>query len=142
MTTWKGRRMRTRATDAPATAEDGIPPEDRKFRRELSSGVTALALLGILGRATEPLYGYSIAKRMEERGEGSRIVKHGTLYPVLRSLEVGGLLESSVEPSISGPPRRYYVITPQGREALLRWTGIWRETTVFIGGLTGGLEDD
>jgi len=118
--------------------EDGQPPEDRKFRRELSSGITALALLGILGGARTPLYGYSIAKRMEETGEGARIVKHGTLYPVLRSLEAAGLLDSTVEPSVAGPPRRYYGITDAGRAALERWRGIWMETAAFMDGLIGG----
>ncbi len=118
--------------------EDEIPSEDRKFRKELSAGITALALLGIMDGASEPLYGYSIAKLMEERGEGSRIVKHGALYPVLRSLEDAGLLSSTVTPSVAGPPRRYYAITDRGRETLARWAGIWNETTVFVDGLLGG----
>ncbi|MFO7626030.1 MAG: PadR family transcriptional regulator [Candidatus Fermentibacteraceae bacterium] len=118
--------------------DDGMPPEDRKFRKELSAGITALALLGIMDGATGPLYGYSVAKLMEEKGGASRIVKHGTLYPVLRSLEGAGLLLSSVEPSVAGPPRRYYTITPSGRDALGRWAGIWKETAVFMDGLLGG----
>lgn len=121
-----------------AIPEEEQPAEDRKFRRELSSGITALALLGILQGASEPLYGYSIAKRMEETGDGARIVKHGTLYPVLRSLEGAGLLDSTIEPSVTGPPRRYYGITPAGRVALERWRVIWEETAAFIGGLIGG----
>lgn len=124
------------------SGDDGLPPEDRKFRKELSAGITALALLAILEGASSPLYGYSIAKLMEERGEGSRIVKHGTLYPVLRSLEAAGLLHSIVEPSVTGPPRRYYSITRQGSEALLRWAGIWNETTVFMNGFLGGLKSE
>lgn len=120
------------------SADEGIPPEDRKFRKELSAGITALALLGIMDGASDALYGYSVAKLMEERGEGAKIVKHGTLYPVLRSLEGAGLLLSSVEPSVAGPPRRYYSITPSGREALERWKAIWRETAVFMDGLLGG----
>ncbi len=122
--------------------DDGMSPEDRKFRKELSAGITALALLGIMDGAPGPLYGYSVAKLMEERGDGSRIVKHGTLYPVLRSLEGAGLLFSTVEPSVAGPPRRYYTITPSGREALGRWAGIWKETTVFMDGLLGGRTDE
>lgn len=129
-------------TDPTLSVDDGMPPEDRKFRKELSAGITALALLAVLREASEPLYGYSIAKQMEERVPGSRIVKHGTLYPVLRSLEAAGLLTSSVEPSVAGPPRRYYAITPQGSQALLRWAVIWRETTVFMNGFLGGPENE
>lgn len=124
-------------------AEEGFPPEDRKFRKELSAGITALALLGIMENAPGPQYGYSIAKLMEERGRGSWIVKHGALYPVLRSLEAAGLLESRVEPSVSGPPRRYYSVTSRGRETLTRWREIWEETARFVGGiLEGGKEDE
>jgi len=66
----------------------GESPEemvDRKFRKELSAGITSLALLAVMDAATEPMYGYSIAKQME--GGNSRLIKHGALYPVLRSLE-------------------------------------------------------
>ncbi len=54
--------------------------------------------------------------------------KPRALYPVLRNLEAAGLLESHVEPSSSGPPRRYCHITPQGRAALAQWAQAWRDT--------------
>ena len=88
----------------------------RKFQKELSSGIVSLALLALLARADKPLYGYQIAKELEGFGEGLP-VKQGTLYPVLRSLEAGGLLSSEVEPSVAGPPRRYYSVTEAGRQA-------------------------
>ena len=47
---------------------------------------------------------------------------------VLRNLEGAGLLASEVEPSISGPPRRYYRITKPGREALREWVAAWTAT--------------
>lgn len=130
------------AAEKAFMTDDEMPPEDRKFRKELSAGITALALLGIMDVAPDPLYGYNVAKLMEERGDGARIVKHGTLYPVLRSLEGAGLLRSTVEPSVAGPPRRYYTITPVGRDALGRWASIWKETAVFIDGLLGGRTDE
>jgi PadR family transcriptional regulator, regulatory protein PadR len=36
-----------------------------------------------------------------------------------------------VEPSVTGPPRRYYRITPGGNEALGRWKSIWNATKNF-----------
>jgi PadR family transcriptional regulator PadR len=48
--------------------------------------------------------------------------KQSALYPVLRNLEAAGLLESHVEPSVAGPPRRYYRITAPGRDVLQAWT--------------------
>lgn len=112
---------------------------DRKFRKELSSGITSLALLAIMDAADEPMYGYSIAKQMED-GE-SRLIKHGAIYPVLRALESHALLESRVEPSISGPPRRYYSITDEGRTALIRWNRTWEDTVAFMLKMLGGTKD-
>lgn len=105
---------------------------NKKFQRELNAGTVALVLLSVIERAAEPLYGYQIAKQVEETAEGVPIMKHGSLYPVLRSLEDNGLLESNVEPSVSGPPRRYYTITDEGRITLREWARIWHRTKTFV----------
>ena len=93
----------------------------KKFQKELSAGTVSLALLAVLAQAGEPLYGYLIAKELERVGEGVLSGKQSALYPVLRNLEGAGLLESHVEPSSSGPPRRYYRINERGREVLAQW---------------------
>ena len=100
----------------------------RKFQRELSSGVVALALLAVLARAAEPMYGYQIAKTLERFGEGVLSGKQSALYPVLRNLEGAGFLSSRTGPSDAGPPRRYYEITAAGRAALREWAAAWRAT--------------
>ena len=99
----------------------------RKFQRELSAGTVSLALLAVVAAADAPMYGYQIAKRLESL-DGVLSGKQSALYPVLRNLEAGGLLESFVEPSMSGPPRRYYRITAAGRTALGDWSAAWRAT--------------
>ena len=114
---------------------------DRKFQKELNSGTAALVLLAILDRAEEPMYGYQIAKHLDTGSEDVP-VKQGALYPVLRSLEAGGLLASEVEPSISGPPRRYYRITETGRETLRQWVEIWNRTKTFVESALKGNHDD
>jgi PadR family transcriptional regulator PadR len=43
-----------------------------------------------------------------------------------------GLLTSRVVPSYSGPPRRYYRITPLGREVLAAWRETWLSTRAFV----------
>ena len=100
----------------------------RKFQKDLSSGTVSLAMLAVLNAAREPLYGYQIAKLLEERAGGTLTGKQSALYPVLRNQEAAGLLESTVEPSLAGPPRRYYTITALGRETLKAWTAIWNDT--------------
>jgi PadR family transcriptional regulator PadR len=118
---------------ADATEGDSLA---RKFQKELNAGLVALVLLGILDRAEEDLYGYQIAKRLQQRGGPSSLVKQGALYPVLRTLSAAGLLASRVVPSYSGPPRRYYRITPAGRAALEKWRGIWRQTRDLVNEFT------
>jgi PadR family transcriptional regulator PadR len=60
------------------------------------------------------------------------------LYPVLRNLSAGGLLKSQVEPSISGPPRRYYRITPLGRAVFEEWSANWTATRRFVDSVLKG----
>ena len=100
----------------------------KKFQKELSAGTVSLVLLAVLGQSRQPLYGYQIAKRLEELGEGVLAGKQSALYPVLRNLEAAGLLASQIEPSVSGPPRRYYRVTRPGREVLRDWVAAWNAT--------------
>ena len=104
----------------------------RKFQKELNAGLVALVLLSILDRATEDLYGYQIAKSLQAMSVAGSPMKQGALYPVLRTLSAHGLLGSHVVPSYAGPPRRYYRITPAGRETLARWLSIWTTTRSFV----------
>jgi PadR family transcriptional regulator, regulatory protein PadR len=104
----------------------------RKFQKELNSGIVSLVLLAILDRSAEPLYGYQIAKSIEGGWQEGGPVKQGTLYPVLRSMEETGLLSSRVEPSVSGPPRKYYTITDRGRAVLTDWKSAWSQTRDFV----------
>lgn len=114
---------------------------NKKFRKELNAGTVSLVLLSVLGRAEEPTYGYQIIKQIERSTDRVPMMKQGALYPVLRSLERSGLLESTVEPSISGPPRRYYTITDLGRRTLEQWTVIWDGTKTFVDTILKGTND-
>ena len=114
---------------------------DKNFQKELNAGTAAVVLLSILDRADKPMYGYQIAKHIETSVEDMPMTQ-GALYPVLRSLESSGLLESEVEPSVSGPPRRYYKITESGHETLERWIEIWSQTKIFVDTILEGEHDD
>ncbi len=91
----------------------------RKFRKELMAGLSSLVLLAVLARAGREMYGYEIAKAVKAD-------------PVLRSLNTLGLLDSRVEASAFGPPRRYYNITDDGRQALNDWQGAWKDMREFV----------
>ena len=118
-------------------SQEDLEASVRKLQKELSSGTVSLALLALVERAQEPLYGYQIAKELDSFGRGLP-VKQGTLYPVLRSLEAAGLVSSEVEPSVSGPPRRYYSVTEEGRQALALWRGAWARTREFVDAVLEG----
>lgn len=104
----------------------------RKFQKEMNAGIASLVLLSVLEKTSEPMYGYQIAKLLEDYSGDATFMKQGALYPVLHSLENNGLLESTVEPSVSGPPRRYYQITSDGRETLVVWQGVWKQMKSFV----------
>ncbi len=83
-----------------------------------------LIVLVVLSQLDEPQYGYSLIKRL---AEGGLEIDQGTLYPLLRRLESQGLLTSDWR--IEGErPRRYYVLSEEGRQLLPRlkeeWNGI------------------
>src|SRR5215211_457383 len=104
----------------------------KKFQKEMNAGIASLVLLSVLDKSKQPMYGYQIAKLLEDYSGDVSFMKQGALYPVLHSLESNGLLESNVEPSVSGPPRRYYEITSAGREMLVIWQDVWKQMKSFV----------
>ncbi|MBL8062590.1 MAG: helix-turn-helix transcriptional regulator [Anaerolineales bacterium] len=88
---------------------------------ELRRGVIVLAALSQLGNEE---YGYSLLKKLADLGLE---VDQGTLYPLLRRLEAQGLLES-VWKLEESRPRRYYVVSAEGKKLLPKlkkeWAGI------------------
>ena len=122
---------------------DGSQTATRKFQKEITSGIASLILLSVMDGADKPMYGYQISKVLGLKDEETPLMKQGALYPVLRSLEKYGLLSSEVEPSVSGPPRRYYSITEKGQESLKTWTELWQEIKLFVDEiLEGKLSDE
>jgi PadR family transcriptional regulator PadR len=119
-------------TQSRAADEPSAEAQARKFQRELSAGLTSLVLLSVLADADSDLYGYEIARRLTTETLPIAPFKQGALYPVLRNMSAAGLLSSRVVPSYSGPPRRYYRITPLGREVLTAWRDTWVATRSFV----------
>jgi PadR family transcriptional regulator PadR len=120
-------------SNAPAPGDEtAAEAQARKFQRELSAGLTSLVLLSVLADADTDLYGYEIARKLTSAEVPTAPFKQGALYPVLRNMSGAGLLSSRVVPSYSGPPRRYYRITPLGREVLAAWRETWLSTRTFV----------
>ena len=117
---------------------EDVNTANRKFQKEITSGIASLILLKVLAEAPEPMYGYQISKVLGLKNENVPLMKQGALYPVLRSLDKNGLLSSQVEPSVSGPPRKYYAITDQGNTTLQGWKNTWIEVRNYVDNILEG----
>ncbi len=95
---------------------------------ELRRGVLVLA---VLCQLDEEQYGYSLIKLLAEHGLE---IDQGTLYPLLRRLESQGMLESSWR--VDEPrPRRYYVLSKQGKQLLPQLKAEWIKITSLMQGI-------
>jgi len=92
---------------------------------ELRRGVIVLE---VLSQLSEEQYGYSLLKNLSDRGLE---VDQGTLYPLLRRLESQGLL-ASVWKLEEARPRRYYVISAEGKKALPRLKEEWNSIVAVM----------
>ena len=86
---------------------------------QLRKGVLDLCVLALLGQ--QDGYAYDIASRLAEAiGMGE-----GTIYPLMRRMQADGLVNTYLEESSSGPPRKYYQLTKAGRAALIEQKADW-----------------
>jgi PadR family transcriptional regulator PadR len=86
---------------------------------ELRRGVLSIA---VLSQLSQEEYGYSLLKALADKGME---IDQSTLYPLLRRLESQGLLQSDWRIVDEARPRRYYVISPQGRAVLKKLKEEW-----------------
>ncbi|HVG24465.1 MAG TPA: PadR family transcriptional regulator [Thermoanaerobaculia bacterium] len=88
---------------------------------QLRKGLLELAILNTIGAG--PLYGYDIVRRLGD--VDSLVINEGTVYPILSRLRNERFVESYIEESSAGPARKYYRLTPHGREELRRMNMHW-----------------
>src|ERR671925_1139113 len=91
--------------------------------QDLRKGSTALLVLHLL--AEEPMYGFQLTEALRARTGGVLAFAEGMLYPMLHKLERAGFLAAEWRPSVEGPPRKYYHLTPAGRDELEHRRGEW-----------------
>ena len=73
-------------------------------------------------------YGYEINKIISTLSSGRFELKEATLYTAFKRLEESGFIASYWGDSGAGARRRYYTITPAGREQCHRLLQEWNET--------------
>lgn len=91
-------------------------------KAQMRKGILEYCILAILSR--EDSYAPKIIAELKE---AQMIVVEGTLYPILTRQKNQGLLTYRWEESPQGPPRKYYSLTPEGREALRQLDESWDE---------------
>ena len=72
----------------------------------------------LLSLSAEARHGYGIIKDVGERTQGRLELEAGTLYAAIRRLRNDDLLEEQPAPTGADARRRYYALTPFGREVL------------------------
>ena len=85
-------------------------------------GVIEYCVLALI--RDEPRYGFDLVRTLSA-AEGL-MTSEGTIYPLLSRLRRDGLVSTTWQESVTGPPRKYYQSTPAGTEALFRFISEWR----------------
>jgi len=83
-------------------------------------------------------YGYRISKTVADVSSGGLEMKEATLYTAFRRLEQSGLIRSYWGDETTGARRRYYSITPEGRQKLEKDRAMWQETRELLNILLEG----
>lgn len=99
---------------------------------QLKKGVLELCVLSLL--KTNDRYGYELVAEISK----CIAISEGTIYPLLRRLKNEGYVETYLEESSEGPPRKYYKLTVKGeemrKEFLEEWNAFINGINTIIGG--------
>jgi PadR family transcriptional regulator PadR len=88
---------------------------------QMRKGILEYCILHIISR--KEIYASEI---LDEMIEAKMMVVEGTLYPLLTRLKNAGLLDYKWVESVSGPPRKYYILTETGTSALSDLGDTWK----------------
>jgi len=91
-------------------------------KAQMRKGLLELCVLSIIDKVE--MYPSDIITKLKG---AKMIVVEGTLYPLLNRLLKSDLVSYNWKESKSGPPRKYYIITDNGKEALKELKSTWKE---------------
>lgn len=96
------------------------PQATEKWAAQLRKGTLELAILASVWEC--PRYGLELLQTLDAAGLE---VGEGTLYPILNRLRSDELLTSEWRQEGTGNPRKYYALTPLGRDRTLAIAKAW-----------------
>ncbi len=101
-----------------------------------TAGLSTLEYHVLLALAEGPVYGYAIKDAVETESDGTLTPRAGSLYRVLARLMASGLVEETDPPEETSPhpglARKYYGLTPEGRNALAAEARRQRSTAALV----------
>jgi len=103
---------------------------------QIRKGSTETLLLSLLSE--RPMYGYQIARELEQRSEGYFAMEEGLLYPTLHRMEQEGLVGSEWRTVSEERRRKYYCITDKGKKVLANSVAEWMTFTERLMRVIGG----
>lgn len=92
---------------------------------DLLRGTLDLLILQTL--TLEPMHGWGIAQRIEQRSEEAFQVGQGSLYPALQRLEQRGWIDSQWQRTAENRRAKFYQLTAAGQRALGEEVRSWRQ---------------
>lgn len=95
-----------------------------RVRSKIARGSAEIAILTLL--TEQSLYGFEIAKRIEQKTRGALSFTLASLYPMLYELEKRGWVSGHWEANQAGRDRRYYCLTAAGKKALAPLRREWK----------------
>ena len=105
--------------------QDMVPAKRESLITQMRRGTLEYCVLALL--RDQPRYGFDLVRTLA--GADGLITSEGTIYPLLSRLRRDGLVTTTWHESPSGPPRRYYQLTPAGQGALELFTVEWDRFT-------------
>ncbi len=100
---------------------------------QLRRGVLEHCVLALLDGGER--YGYDLVGELAEAG---LVASEGTVYPLLSRLRKDDLVVTTWRESVTGPPRRYYSLSPSGRRALADFRMAWRDFRTAVDTIVEG----
>jgi len=107
----------------------------RALDRELKKGSAELLILSLLD--ARPRHGYELSKLIDARSGGAVKFHIDSLYPLLYRLEERGWIKGKWVEKADERRRRFYRVTPEGRQVLAQQRKTWAAFVEAVRRITG-----